>query len=225
MTADEGGFAGDGLRRGVAPITRWRDLEGRAELVERVDEHDRVLGVVERREAVSRGWPHRVAATVCRDPDGRYLVHRRAEGLARFPGMYECVAGGAVEVGETYERAAARELAEEFGVSLTPRRVVTYLSRTGLSPYWLALHEALVTGPLIPDPAEIAWYGWLTGAELRELTHRTDFVPDGREAFERYGAAVAVSTSVAVSASVPEPASAPAAVHVPGAGQAGRTTP
>src|SRR6185503_8752903 len=51
------------------------------ELVERVDERDRVIGVVERADAVRNGWLHRVATTVCRDASGRVLVCRRADGL------------------------------------------------------------------------------------------------------------------------------------------------
>lgn len=79
------------------------------ELVERVDDQDRVLGVVvSRRQAIREGWLHRVAVTVCRDERGRILVHRRSEQLSRFPGLYEVVVGGAVDVGESYEQAAAR---------------------------------------------------------------------------------------------------------------------
>lgn len=79
------------------------------ELVERVDDQDRVLGVVvSRRQAIREGWLHRVAVTVCRDGRGRILVHRRSEQLSRFPGLYEVVVGGAVDVGESYEQAAAR---------------------------------------------------------------------------------------------------------------------
>ncbi len=88
------------------------------------------------------------------------------------------------------EDAAAREFAEELGSgAAAPRPVVTYVCRSGLSPYWLGLHEVLVTGALAPDPAEIAWYGWLTEAAMCEAVCRADFVPDGREAFDRYRAA------------------------------------
>ncbi|MGW1910201.1 hypothetical protein ACWCQS_05405, partial [Streptomyces sp. NPDC002076] len=52
------------------------------ELVERVDDQDRVWGVVvSRRQAIREGWLHRVAVTVCRDERGRILVHRRSEQL------------------------------------------------------------------------------------------------------------------------------------------------
>ena len=92
------------------------------ELVERVDGQDRVLGVASRREAIREGWLHRVAVTVCRDDRGRILVHRRSEQVSSFPGLYEVEVGGAANVGEFYEQAAARELAEELGIRALPRR-------------------------------------------------------------------------------------------------------
>lgn len=103
------------------------------ELVDRVDEEDRVIGVVDRGEAMEKGWLHRVATTVCRDPDGRILVHRRSEGMSRFPGQYNWLVGGAAEVGESYEEAAARELAEELGVFGAPRLVFAFLCRGEIS--------------------------------------------------------------------------------------------
>ncbi|CAL2056775.1 putative Nudix hydrolase YfcD [Streptomyces murinus] len=156
------------------------------ELVERVDGRDRVLGVVSRREAVREGWLHRVAVTVCRDERGRILVHRRSERLSRFPGLYEVVVGGAVNVGESYEQAAARELAEELGVRALPRLLFTFVNRSGLSPHWLGVHEAVVPDAVVPDPDEIAWHGRLTEPELRSALLEWRFTPDSHEAFGRY---------------------------------------
>lgn len=68
---------------------------------ERVDERDRVLGVVDRAEAERRRWMHRIATTICRDPGRRILVLRRAEQHTRFPGHYDVMVGGAVNVGES----------------------------------------------------------------------------------------------------------------------------
>ncbi|MFF7167022.1 NUDIX hydrolase [Streptomyces sp. NPDC008086] len=157
-----------------------------SELVERVDEHDEIVGVVSRSEAIRQGWPHRIATVVCRDPAGRTLVHRRPDHAARFPGGFNWLLGGAVEVGESYEEAAARELAEELGVRVFPRFVLKFPCAGAISPYWLGLHEVVVTGPVEPDPEEIAWHDWLTDLELAELVRHEAFVPDAREAFHRY---------------------------------------
>ncbi|GGY17554.1 NUDIX hydrolase [Streptomyces djakartensis] len=155
------------------------------ELVERVDEEDRVLGVVDRDEAIRQGWPHRVATTVCRDPRGRVLVHRRPEHVSRFPGHYDWLIGGGVAAGETYQEAAARELEEELGVRAPVRFLFKFLCRGAISPYWLGVHRAVLTEAVTPDPSEVAWHGWLTERELREALRRWLFVPDGVEALRR----------------------------------------
>jgi 8-oxo-dGTP pyrophosphatase MutT (NUDIX family) len=157
-----------------------------SELVERVDEHDRVLGIVDRDEAVRENWLHRIAVTICRDRVGRILVLRRAETLSRFPGYYDVMVGGAVDVGESYEDAAVRELAEEQGVRVRVRFLFKFLCREGISPIWFGVHEAVLSEPLAPDPSEIDWQDWLTVAELREAADQWCFVPGGREALRRY---------------------------------------
>jgi isopentenyldiphosphate isomerase len=159
-----------------------------SELVERVDEQDEVLAVVDRGEAIRRGWLHRIATIVCRDADGRVLVHRRPHDASRFPGQFNWMLGGAVGVAESYEEAASRELAEELGVRGRPRFVFKFLCAGAISPYWLGLHELVVTEPVQPDPSEVAWHGWLTEAELAELVRHQAFVPDAREAFDLYRA-------------------------------------
>ncbi|MFJ9767276.1 NUDIX hydrolase [Streptomyces erythrochromogenes] len=156
------------------------------EQVERVDENDEVLGVVDRAEAIHRGWLHRVATIVCRDTEGRFLVHRRPDGVPRFPGHLNWMLGGAVDVAESYEDAAARELAEELDVLARPRFVFKFLCRGAISPYWLGLHEVVVAEPVRPDPSEVAWHGWVSERELAELVRHQAFVPDAREAFHRY---------------------------------------
>ncbi|MCM2387670.1 NUDIX hydrolase [Streptomyces albipurpureus] len=157
-----------------------------SELVEHVDEHDRVLGIVERDEAVRENWLHRIAATICRDREGRILVLRRAATLSRFPGYYDAMVGGAVDVGESYEEAAVRELAEELGVRAPVRFLFKLHFQEGISPIWLGVHEAVVSEVLVPDSDEIDWHDWLTVAELREVIDEWCFVPGGREALRQY---------------------------------------
>ncbi|MFE5690111.1 NUDIX domain-containing protein, partial [Streptomyces sp. NPDC056512] len=135
-----------------------------SELVDRVDELDRVLGTVDRGAAVREGWLHRVATVVCRDPAGRILVHRRAPHVPRFPGRYNWLVGGGVDAGESYEAAAARELAEELGVTAPVRFVFKYLCRGEIGPDWLGGPHARVDGPGSPRPTQIVWHAWLTQA-------------------------------------------------------------
>lgn len=66
---------------------------------------------------------------MCRDQEGRILVHRRAADMSRFPGQYNWLIGGGVEAGESYEDAAARELTEELGVRAPVRFALKFLCR------------------------------------------------------------------------------------------------
>ncbi|MGW7441640.1 NUDIX domain-containing protein [Streptomyces sp. NPDC054849] len=156
------------------------------ELVDRVDEQDRAVGVVDRGEAIRQGWLHRVATIVCRNTEGHVLVHRRPETASRFPGQLNWMLGGAVEATESYEEAAARELAEELGVQATPHFVLKYLCHGAIAPYWLGVHETVITTRVRPAAREISWYAWLTESELDDLVRHQEFVPDAREAYERY---------------------------------------
>jgi isopentenyldiphosphate isomerase len=106
------------------------------ELVERVDDQDRGLGVVSRRQAIRERWLHRVAVTVCRDEHGRILVHWRSEQLSRFPGLYEVTVGGGVDVVESYERVAGigTEVAKRWPAGAGSTRRVHRSSRRRSTP-------------------------------------------------------------------------------------------
>jgi len=156
------------------------------EVVERVDAQDRVLGPVSRRDAVREGWLHRIAVVVCHDRQGRILVHRRSERVPRFPGHYEVGIGGAVGVGESYEQGATRELGEELGVAAAVRFRFKFLNRSGLSPHWMGVCDAVVPRAVVPNSDEVAWHGWLSESELPRILREWTFTPDTPEILGRY---------------------------------------
>lgn len=62
----------------------------------------------------------------------------------------------------------------------------TFINRSGLSPHWLGVHEAVVPDAVVPDSDEVAWHGWLTEPELRSALLEWRSTPDSHEAFSRY---------------------------------------
>ncbi len=119
--------------------------------------------------------PFPAAVALVRDGAGRLLVCRRAHepGLGRWS-----LPGGVIEPAETGEQAAAREVAEETGLSLAPaafRHLATlpndywfqdYLWPT-LDLFYLAQVEGL---PMThPDPEEVAEIVWLAPEEALAL--------------------------------------------------------
>ncbi len=89
-----------------------------AELVDLVDEDDRVLEVVTRHEMRARGATvrHRACYVAVVTTAGALVVHRRAGWKDVYPGWWDVCFGGVVGAGEAWEEAARRELLEEAGL-------------------------------------------------------------------------------------------------------------
>lgn len=86
------------------------------ELVEVVDVDGTVVDVVARRRMRAENLRHRAVFVAVLDPAGRLLVHRRSAAKDVWPGWWDVAVGGVVAVGESFEAAAERELAEEVGI-------------------------------------------------------------------------------------------------------------
>lgn len=93
------------------------------EVVDIVDERDRVVGQATRGEAYARRLRHRCSFVLVQDSAGRTFVHRRTARKLVFPSMYDMFVGGVVGAGESCAEAALREAEEELGVSGLPAPV------------------------------------------------------------------------------------------------------
>ncbi|MEU0085502.1 NUDIX domain-containing protein [Streptomyces sp. NPDC006274] len=164
------------------------------EILDIVDEHDRVVGQAARGDAYARGLRHRCAFILARDAAGRIFVHRRTATKLVFPSMYDMFVGGVVGAGESYDEAALREAEEELGVRGLPRPVPLFKflyegeSRTDGGPgpaWWSQVYEVRCELPVDPQREEVAWHGFLTDAELEARLGEWDWTPDGLAAYER----------------------------------------
>ncbi|MFF1796786.1 NUDIX hydrolase [Kitasatospora sp. NPDC058263] len=157
------------------------------ELLDVVDEHDRVIGTAPRGEVYRQGLTHRCVFILVRDRTGRIFVHRRTDTKLFAPGFHDMFVGGVVGAGETYASAAVREAEEELGVSgIEPRPLFKFLFRQEGLSWWCDLYEARWDGPVAPQESEVAWHAWLTPEELDARLAADAFVPDGLEAYRRY---------------------------------------
>ena len=91
-------------------------------------------------------------------PDAALLLTRRAARMNRHAGQW-ALPGGRIDVGETAQAAALRELQEELGLLLPPQAVLgrldDYATRSGyvITPFVVWAGAAPV---LTPDAAEVA---------------------------------------------------------------------
>ncbi|MEU5218014.1 NUDIX domain-containing protein [Streptomyces sp. NPDC020807] len=157
------------------------------EILDVVDEHDRVIGQAPRGEVYARGLIHRCVFIRVRDAEGRTFVHRRTATKLSYPSLYDMFVGGVVGAGESYDEAALREAEEELGVSglARPEPVLTFLFDGGAEgKWWSAVYEARWDHPVDPQVEEVAWHAFLTDEELAERLGTWEWVPDGMAAYE-----------------------------------------
>ncbi|MDX3850552.1 NUDIX domain-containing protein [Streptomyces sp. AK02-01A] len=159
------------------------------EILDIVDENDRVVGQAPRGEVYARGLRHRCVFILARDAEDRVFVHRRTAVKLVFPSLYDMFVGGVVGAGESYDEAALREAEEELGVSGLPRPVplfpFLYESPDGARSWWSYVYEVRCALPVNPQPEEVAWHAFLPVAELERRLGAWEWVPDGLAAYER----------------------------------------
>ncbi|MFG2950534.1 NUDIX hydrolase [Streptomyces adustus] len=158
------------------------------EILDIVDENDRVVGRSPRGEAYAQGLRHRCVFVQARDAAGRLFVHRRTPTKLVFPSLYDMFVGGVVGAGEAYDDAALREAEEELGVSGLPRPEFRfkflYTDGSGHS-WWSAVYEVRCEMPVCPQVEEVAWHDFLPEAEVEARLDSWEWVPDGLAAYER----------------------------------------
>ncbi|MER0241800.1 NUDIX domain-containing protein [Streptomyces sp. HSW2009] len=157
------------------------------EVLDVVDEQDRVVGQAPRGEVYARGLRHRCVFILAKDAAGRVFVHRRTAQKLVFPGLYDMFVGGVVGAGESYGAAALREAEEELGVSGLPAPTPLFsfcFERPGAS-WWCRVYEVRCDLPVNPQVEEVAWHAFLTEAELAAKLTEWEWVPDGAEGYER----------------------------------------
>jgi 8-oxo-dGTP pyrophosphatase MutT (NUDIX family) len=141
--------------------------EAAAQLVEVVDEEGRVLEVTTRSALRTGNLRHRCTYVAVVDGRNRVVVHQRAAWKDVYPSYWDLCFGGLCGVGEPWLEAAARELAEEAGitgVALEELGPVRYDQPDGriLGRVYLARYD----GPLACPDGEVVAIDRVPVAEL-----------------------------------------------------------
>ena len=157
------------------------------ELVDIVDENDRVVRTATRAEMRRGVLLHRVVAIICLNSHGDIYVHRRTSTKDLFPSLYDMFVAGTVEAGETYEATAVRELEEEIGVrGVALERLFHHRYEGRETRSHTEVYRIVWDGLITPQASEIQWGQFRSRESLVQNRERFQFVPDGAELFARY---------------------------------------
>ena len=148
------------------------------QLVDVVDEHDRVVGTATRSRMRAEGLRHRAVYVVVRTTGDHVVVHRRADWKDVHPGAWDCCFGGVLDAGEDWDAAAARELAEEAGITAELRLLGAGSYDDDTSPVVGRVYEAVHDGPYPCPDGEVVEVRTVPRADLATFLEQHHHCPD-----------------------------------------------
>ena len=159
------------------------------ELFDVVNEDDVVVGRARRDEV--HGNPsliHRVAHVLVFNSAGELFLQLRAADKDVQPNRWDTSVGGHVDAGETYERAARREMREELGiVGPSLEGLYRYRHENDYESEMVTTYRVVWDGPIETDPTEISEGRFWTLAAI-DLADRALFTPNFLDELARYRA-------------------------------------
>jgi 8-oxo-dGTP pyrophosphatase MutT (NUDIX family) len=156
------------------------------ELVDVVDEANRVVDVVPRRTMRELRLLHRCTYVLVLNAAGEVYVHRRTGSKDVYPGLLDVAAGGVNAAGEPYDECARREAEEELGVSARPTFRFLHRYEGPGGGVWGAAYDVRWDGPVRWQPEEVVWGAFVPAADVEDMAAREPFCPDGLEVFRRW---------------------------------------
>src|SRR5687768_12939817 len=121
-----------------------------------VNERDEVVGQETRREVHRRGLKHRAVHVLIFNNRGEVFLQKRSMNKDCFPGTWDSSASGHLDVGESYDACAVREVQEELGLRLpcTPNRLFKIDACPGTGHEFVWIYRCEAEGPFVLHPDE-----------------------------------------------------------------------
>jgi isopentenyldiphosphate isomerase len=149
------------------------------EIVQIVDEHDREIAAVSRKLMREQRLIHRACYILVFNAAGELFIQKRTQNKDMYPGYWDVAAGGVVLAGESYEKSAERELAEELGVRGKLEFLFDQYYEDERNRVWGRIFRCVHEGPFVLQTEEVEFGQFLSPAAVLELSSREHFTPDG----------------------------------------------
>jgi isopentenyl-diphosphate delta-isomerase type 1 len=150
------------------------------ELFDLVDENGRVIGRAPR--AACHADPrllHRAVHVFVLNAHDEIFLQRRSRTKDIQPGKWDTSVGGHVALGESFEQAAQREMAEELGLrDLQPQLLHQYIWRSPVESELVRTYRCTHGGPFSLQAEEIEEGRFFAPDELRRMAGRGLMTPN-----------------------------------------------
>lgn len=150
------------------------------ELFHLVDENDKRLGFISRQEAHrNTSKIHRSICVIVINRKKQILFQKRSKFKDTFPGFWTLSVTGHVNYGETYLKAAKRELLEELGVKLKLEFIKKILLHLPSETEFCSIYRATVpTDKINHDSDEITATLWVPPSQIPDFVKKNNLSPD-----------------------------------------------
>jgi len=121
---------------------------------------------------------HRVVHVLVFNRRGDIFLQQRAESKDIQPGKWDTSAAGHLAVGEDFDPAAKRELAEELGITARPKFLYDYVWRTDRETELVRTYRLIHDGPFRLHPTETSDGRFWSPEEVQGELGRETFTPN-----------------------------------------------
>ena len=148
------------------------------ELLDVVNEKDKVVGNASKKDIYEKKLTHRIVHILIFNKKGEMGLQLRSKNKDFTPGHWCSSAGGHVKSGETYKQAALRECEEEIGLKpslefLFKDLYVDNFRHTGLKKFLVTL-KATYEGPFEINPEEVEKIEFFSLEEIQKMIDKKE---------------------------------------------------
>ncbi len=150
------------------------------ELFYLVDKNDKRLGSVFRHQAHSDSSKiHRSICAIVANSKKQILFQKRSQSKDTFPGFWTLSVTGHVIFGETYLKAAQRELLEELGIKSELKFIKKILLYLPSETEFCSIYKVVIPDDKINhDSDEITATLWISLSQIPDFVNKNNLTPD-----------------------------------------------
>jgi len=146
------------------------------EVLDIVNEENEVIGSAPFEQVYEQRLNHRIVHVLIFNDKGEIFLQQRSAQKKFCPGHWVTSAGGHVQKGESYAKAATRELKEELGIT-------TELTKIHESPYdhykmrkFLEVYRGMWNESFNLNPNEVSGGRWFPVSEVKDMVKKNQMI-------------------------------------------------